>query len=140
GSSSANAAYMYMRNGDLGLGGGTIILNNTALYQANGAVKTNAGSPAIWHAPTEGPFNKLALWTEKSDVFTLNGGGTLDLQGTFFAPEADTFKLTGGGGSKLLNAQFIAYRLSISGGGTLNLVPSTTANLSKGVVKGALIR
>jgi hypothetical protein len=139
-SSSANAAWTYMRSGDLTLSGGAINLNNTMLYLASGAVKDNAGSPAVWHAPTEGPFYRLAMWSEKSDVYTLNGGGSLDLRGTFFAPEATPFKLTGGGGSNLLNAQFIADDLTISGGGVLNLVPNAAANLSKGQTKGILIR
>ena len=95
---------------------------------------------ASWSNPTTGPFKGLALWSEKSDSYTLNGGGSLLLSGTYFTPEANNFKLTGGGGSSLLSAQFISNQLSISGSGSLNLVPSTSTNIP--LLKGtpALIR
>jgi hypothetical protein len=64
------------------------------------------------------------LWSEgASDKFQLNGGGTLNMSGVFFTPEADSFKLSGGGGFSQLVAQFISYRLDVSGGGILTMVP-----------------
>jgi hypothetical protein len=139
-SSSSAAAFMYQRSGDLNLGGGTFNLFHTMLYQATGSIKTTGGAPASWSNPTTGPFKGLALWSEKSDVYTLNGGGSLLLSGTYFTPEANTFKLTGGGGSSLLSAQFIAYQLEISGGGTLALVPNQSNNISEPKHTGVLIR
>ena len=138
--SSAHAAYVYMRSGDLSMNGGNLALNNTVLYQSSGALKITAGAPPRWFAPTEGAFNKLALWSEQSASYTLNGGGNLQLQGVFFAPEADAFNLTGNGNFPSLHAQFIAYHLNVSGGGVLTLVPDPTVNIKAPDVGGTLIR
>ena len=138
--SAATGAYAYMRNGDLSMNGGNLNLNHIMLYQDNGAVKITAGAPPTWIAPTQGMFNKLSLWSEKSDVYSINGGGGLNLQGVFFAPEANAFNLTGNGTFPSLHAQFVSYHLDVSGGGVLTLVPDPTVNIKAPDVGGTLIR
>ena len=138
--SSPGAAYVYMRGGDLTMTGGVLTLYHTMLYQNSGAVKVTGGSPPQWTAPTEGPFNKLSLWSEVGTDYTINGGGSLTMEGIYFAPEANPFKLTGGGDFPSLDAQFIARTLQVGGGSTLNLVPNPARNAQITGSKGELIR
>ncbi|HKN39507.1 MAG TPA: pilus assembly protein TadG-related protein [Acidimicrobiia bacterium] len=139
-SSSQNAAFAYFRNGDLTNNGGTLTLRHTFMYQKGGAIKDTAGAAPTWSPPSEGPFAALSLWSEKSDVYTINGGGGLDLSGVFFTPEANAFKLTGGGGVNQQHAQFIAYHLELSGSGTLKLAPDNTQYIAIPPRAGTLIR
>jgi hypothetical protein len=155
--SSAHAAFLYQRSGDLEMTGGVLNVNRTMVYQDNGSVKVTGGAPPSWTAPKEAPlggtfadlcttsmpcspFQGLALWSEKSADYTINGGGTLNLEGVFFTPEAQPFKLTGGGGFTPLRAQFIAYQLTVSGGGTLRLVPDARQHVPQSRRAAILIR
>lgn len=135
-----DAAYVYMRNGDISMSGGLITLTKTMLYQHNGIVSITGGAPPVWTSPDAGAFKGLSLWSEKAGVFNLQGGSSLNLEGTYFTPEAAPFKLTGGGSFLPLQAQFIAYHLEISGGGVLNLEPLTTKGVSVSDARGVLIR
>ncbi|HEX2212974.1 MAG TPA: Tad domain-containing protein, partial [Mycobacterium sp.] len=112
-SSSQNAAWAYFRNGDLNITGGSIRLDRTLVFQKGGAIKATGGSAPVWSPPGEGPFKSLSLWSEAHTDFTVAGGGGLDLKGVFFTPEADPFKITGGGGVNQQHAQFISYHLDI---------------------------
>ena len=155
--SSAHAAFLYQRSGDMEMTGGVLNVNRTMVYQENGSVKVTGGAPPSWTAPLESPlsgnytntcttsfpcspFQGLALWSEKSADYTINGGGTLNLEGVFFTPEARPFKLTGGGGFTPLRAQFIAYQLTVSGGGTLRLVPDARQHIPQTRRAAILIR
>jgi hypothetical protein len=137
--SSPNAAFVYQRAGDLSVTGGALNLDHTFVYQSLGAVKDTGGSAPTWSPPTEGPFSHLSLWSEKSDAYTINGGGGLDLTGVFFTPEANPFKITGGGGVNQQHAQFISYHLTVSGSGALNMAPDPNA-VSIPPKAGVLIR
>jgi hypothetical protein len=122
--SSVGAAFVYQRAGNI-INTGSMVFQNTVVLQINGYFKNNGGANVTWSAPTAGPFTALSLWSEaSSNKFQLNGGGTLTMSGVFFTPEANTFGLSGGGAFSQLLAQFIAYRLDVSGGGTLLMVPS----------------
>ncbi len=132
GSASGRAAFIYVRNGDWTLGGGTFRGKNTMMYLSpDSELKGTGGSPPVWSAPTEGPFAGLALWAESYDPFTISGGAGVALQGTFFTPFANDLTLTGGGNWGQQNAQFISYRLTVSGGSVLTMAPdpTTAANL-----------
>jgi len=120
---SQNAAFAYQRAGDLSVTGGALNFTHTLLYQASGAVKDTGGAAPTWSPPLEGPFYKLSLWSEKSDAYTINGGGGLALAGVFFTPEANPFKITGGGGVSQQHAQFISFHLTVSGSGQLLMAP-----------------
>jgi hypothetical protein len=139
-SSSQNASFAYFRNGDLSASSGGLIFNHTFVYQAGGAIKDTGGAAPVWSPPAEGPFAALSLWSEASTAYTINGGGGLDLRGVFFTPEADPFKITGGGGVNQQHAQFISYHLDISGSGTLNLAPDQTEHIAIPPKAGTLIR
>lgn len=139
-SSSANAAFMYMRNGEMNITGGALNLQHVVVYQKAGAVKDTGGAAPTWTPPMEGPFTGLSLWSEKSDPFTINGGGGLQLAGVFFTPEASPFKVTGGGGVAQQSAQFISYHLDLSGGGSLHMAPDPSTAVRIPATAGVLIR
>lgn len=140
-SASDGAAFMYLRSGDWNVTGGAINLKHVMVYQESGVVKlTGNSSPPSWTAPVEGPFTALALWSEKSsNKFQINGGSGVNLQGTFFAPEAAPFSLAGGGNWGQQHAQFIAFHLAVSGGSVLTMAPDATAT-PRAATGGVLIR
>ncbi|MGH9002735.1 MAG: hypothetical protein ACRDYV_06365, partial [Acidimicrobiia bacterium] len=139
-SSSAGAGFVYMRNGEMNITGGSLNLKRVFVYQKAGAIKDTGGAAPTWTPPTEGPFTGLSLWSEISDAFTINGGGGLQLAGTFFTPEANPFRVTGGGGLTQQSAQFISYHLELSGGGSLNMTPDPTTAVPIPATGGFLIR
>jgi Flp pilus assembly protein TadG len=138
--SSENAAWAYFRNGDFNITGGAIRLDKTLLFQKGGAIKATGGSAPVWSPPSEGPFKSLSLWSEAHTAYTVAGGGGLDLKGVFFTPEADPFKITGGGGVNQQHAQFISYHLDISGSGELKLAPDLEEYVAIPPKAGTLIR
>ena len=123
GETSPDASFVYSRSGSFDITGGTINLHRAFVYQSNGYVKVASATPN-WSSPLEGPFAQLSLWSEKSsNKFQINGGAGVSLEGIFFTPEADPLSLSGSGDWGQLHAQFISYRVSVSGGGTLNMSP-----------------
>jgi Flp pilus assembly protein TadG len=139
--SSSGAALVYVRAGDWNITGGVLNANHVAVYQAAGYLKVAGGAPPIWHAPTEGPFASLALWSEQtSNKFQMNGGAGVQLSGVFFTPEATPFSLAGGGNWGQLDAQFISYQLAVSGGGSLAITPDPVNFISLPPRAGVLIR
>jgi Flp pilus assembly protein TadG len=140
GSSSSNVAFAFFRNGDLNMTGGALNLHHTFMYQRGGSIKDTGGVAPTWSPPAEGPFAGLSLWSEAHTDYTISGGGGLDLTGVFFTPEADPFKITGGGGVNQQHAQFISYHLDISGSGELKLAPDQSRPLVIPPKAGLLIR
>jgi hypothetical protein len=138
--SSSKAAWAYFRDGDLNVTGGSLRLDHTLMFQKGGAIKDAGGVAPVWSPPIEGPFRSLSLWSEAHTDYTVAGGGGLDLQGVFFTPEADPFKITGGGGVNQQHAQFVSYHLDISGNGELRLAPDLTEYVAIPPKAGTLIR
>lgn len=139
-SASARAAFIYVRAGEWTLGGGVFTARNTVMYLSpNSQIKGTGGSPPVWTAPTEGPFAGLALWAESPGAFNVAGGAGVRLQGTFFTPYAE-LSLSGGGNWGQQNAQFISYRLVVSGGSVLTMAPDPTTAASLPPPHATLIR
>ncbi|MFM7068998.1 MAG: pilus assembly protein TadG-related protein [Actinomycetes bacterium] len=139
-SSSAKAAFIYQRAGDIDITGGVLNLQKTAVIQVNGYLLVNS-SPPTWIAPTEGPFSGLSFWSEaSSNKYQMAGGAGVLLSGVFFTPNADPFSLSGGGTWGQQSAQFISFRLSVSGGGTATLVPDLNLVGLRSTKPGLLIR
>jgi hypothetical protein len=137
--SSTNSSFIYVRDGNWDITGGSLNLSDVAVYQSNGYLKVASATPN-WSAPTEGPFAQLSLWSEKSsNKFQVNGGAGVSLEGIFFTPEAAPLSLSGGGDWGQLQAQFISYRVSVSGGGTLTMAPNASM-ISLPPTMNALIR
>ncbi len=123
-SSSAKAAWVYVRSGEWKVTGGVLNVNRAAVIMEDGYIQVSGGAPPTWLAPTEGPFSGLAYWSElSSNKFAMAGGAGVMLSGVFFTPNARPFSLTGGGTWGQQSAQFISFRLAVSGGGTATLVP-----------------
>jgi hypothetical protein len=140
-SSSAAAALMYMRDGDITMNGGSITFRHTSVIQQSGYLKLAGGANPDWSAPSEGPFAALSLWSEQSSSqYQINGGAGMSLSGIFFTPEASPFSISGGSPVSQQHAQFISYQLAISGGGTLNLAPDPRAFIRIPPEQGDLIR
>jgi hypothetical protein len=91
----------------------------------------NASDTAMdWSLPASQPylnnFEDLAFWTESSsNSSSLSGGGTNNMVGVFFLPNANSFHITGNGGQVILsNAQFIVRKLVMGGNGILKMRPN----------------
>ena len=127
--------------GDWTLGGGTFTGNHSLVYLSpNSVVKGSGGAPPRWTAPTEGPFAGLSLWAEADEPFTVSGGSGVMLRGTFFTPFADELTLTGGGEWGQQSAQFISYRLRVSGGSSLTMAPDPSVSAQLPTPAATLIR
>jgi len=67
----------------------------------------------------------LALWAESAattnDKYTMGGGGSMNVVGVFFTPNAVPFQLNGGSNQGLSNAQFIASTFSVAGNSNLTM-------------------
>jgi len=145
GYASPEASFVYIRKGDINITGGVLTVNKAMVYVKDGYVKVNS-SPPIWLAPNDGPFNYLALWSDQpatSNNLSKNsmaGGTGVQLSGIFFVPEAAPFSLTGGGTWGQQNAQFIAFQLQVSGGGSLTMSPDPQKSIKTPTLAGTLIR
>ena len=128
--SSAGAAWVYQRDGNLTLTGGALLANHTAIYQHTGYFEMAGGSPPNWTAPTEGPLKGLAVWSEAdSGKYKITGGAEMILEGTFFTPGADPMTISGGSPVTPIKAQFISRKLTVNGGANLDLTPDPTSGL-----------
>jgi len=86
-------------------------------------------TPMEWNKAASQPylddFEDLAFWTEASDSSSLSGGGTNNMVGVFFLPNANPFNITGNGGQVIeSNAQFIVRKLTMGGNGVLKMRPN----------------
>lgn len=126
--SSPDAAWVYQRSGNLSLtGGSTLFLKHTMLLQENGFFEIAGGSPPVWSSPVDGPFAGLSVWTEKaSSKFSISGGASMELEGTFFTPEANPMSISGGAPVSPQQAQFVSRKVSVNGGASIQLSPNQT--------------
>ena len=88
---------------------------------------------AAWSDPN-GPED-LALWSESasntSTTYNMNGGGLFHVRGIYMVPNASRFKLSGGAGMSLTNAQYIVTSIELNGGTqiTLSVNPDSAVTL-----------
>jgi len=123
--SSADAAYAYFRAGELSkTGQATITLRSTVVYLAPGSnIDISGGSGALdWTAPSEGPFDGLAMWSDSAVTNDFGGQTSLSMEGVFFGPLA-TLRYTGNGAQIQVGAQYVVNRLHVSGQGKLKILP-----------------
>jgi hypothetical protein len=125
----ASDPWVFFRGGTLSKGGsGQIAFNDAMVYMAKGSdVKLTGGSGSlIWTAPTTGDFANLALWSDSTATQDWSGQAALDLRGVFFMPRAIA-SYSGTGGQIQTDAQWLAWRLSVGGGGVLEISPQKGA-------------
>jgi Flp pilus assembly protein TadG len=127
--SSSNAAFVFSRNGAWSMTGGTLHAEGvTVVLNGSNAYLKMSANPPVWHAPTDGPFAGLAFWSEApSSQYQVNGGSGASLSGIFFVPEATPFSLNGQSAWGQQAAQFIAYQVSVGGGGSISISPNQQA-------------
>ena len=124
--SSSDAAFAFFRSGDLSKSGqGSITMTSTVIYLSSGSAFDITGGSGLldWSAPTVGPFEDLALWSDSSATNKFGGQTTLTMDGVFFAPLA-TMEYSGNGSQKQVGAQYIVNQLHVSGQGELVLAPA----------------
>ena len=105
-----DASVFLPRNADIG----TSPAKAMALSGGEGALQ--------WYAPRKGPFDVLAMWSESTNQHDLGGSAELAMEGVYFAPVA-RMAFRGNGGQNQVAAQLITETLTVSGGGTLKVVP-----------------
>lgn len=128
--SSANHSFVYVRNGSVErTAGGSLTFDNTFVYLANGVTGLTGGNGILtWKAPgtdrfsPSGPFEDLALWSESAAAHSMSGGSGLTIDGVFFTPNTE-FTYTGSGSQIQAKAQFITWRLKVTGSGQLQMAP-----------------
>lgn len=120
-----NDAYAYFRRGSLiKAAQASIVMKRTMVYLDDGHIDLGAGSGALtWIAPTSGSFEDLALWSESSDMHLMGGQALLDIEGVFFTPNAYPFRFSGQGAQYQTKAQFVVYRMEVTGQGALVMQP-----------------
>ena len=76
----------------------------------------------VWSAPTVGPYDDLALWSDGAADHQFAGQASLVLEGVFFTPLARVV-YRGIGAQDQVDAQFIARKLQSTGQGFLIVRP-----------------
>ncbi|HEX9775714.1 MAG TPA: hypothetical protein VGB83_09065 [Actinomycetota bacterium] len=136
--SSEKAAWMVLRNdGVIDTANAASVLlqiNHTAVILDDGGTVNLQGQGNLnWTAPHQAdspapgdaghPFDKLALWSGESNLqHNLKASGTLTVEGVFFTPYA-LFNYDGQADQFLNRAQFLTFRMNISGQATLRMEP-----------------
>jgi hypothetical protein len=111
-------------------GGDTLIGHDVVIYIANGKVQWNGGANVALDAPggndpdpcsTEGgPYRGLLLYMDKNNhnTLSLNGGGSLFVQGTILAP-GSVCSISGGGSALApLQSQIVCGDVVFTGSST----------------------
>ena len=139
---NSSSVVVYLRSGSLNKDAqAALTIKRGMVYLANGVINLGAGSGLLsWAAPTDGNFKNLALWSESSAQHTLGGQSNLQAQGVFFMPNATPFVFAGQGGQNTAQAQFITFRLEVSGQGELVLQPNPEGVLPTYGSSSVLIR
>ena len=136
---SSDAAWVMMRGGagitkdargSLRLYDAALFINRTADTGTGRAIALSGGDGALqWYAPRSGPFDVLAMWSDSPLLHDMGGSAELAMEGVYFAPVARlTFR--GNGGQYQVAAQLITEKLSVTGGGTLQVVPNIHRSLT----------
>jgi Flp pilus assembly protein TadG len=92
-----------------------------------------AAALAAW-GDANGPED-LALWSESasdtSTTYNMNGSGLFHVRGIYMVPNAAPFKLSGGAGMTLDNAQYIVTSIELNGGTqiTMRVNPDSAVTL-----------
>lgn len=124
-------AVLYLRSGGITKdANGSMRLRNTMVYLHNGGIAFSGGAGAMeWIAPSSGPFEDLALWSESTQSHSLGGQAGNALVGILFTPRtgysgSPAFQVRGNSGQFQTQAQFITYRLLVTGDGQVLIRPT----------------
>ena len=112
-----------------------------------GTSRTDWTAPNVKNTPTNLPdatdyanFEDLAFWSETAASsgtgWGVLGSGGVQMSGIYFTPNADPFRIGGGGAYDIEEAQFITRRLEIAGGGSLKMKPDAHNSIRIPVLGG----
>jgi hypothetical protein len=149
---STGQSIVYVRphpsnRGDLTQSGAEVDMQNTLVYLQDGVFALGGNnSPVTWSAPDDDafPFDDLSLWAEytttgNNDEFVIGGQGNIDLDGTFFTPNA-RFVFAGQADNQQQRAQFVTRTLSLGGQGKLIMAPDPERSTAIPITGVTLIR
>jgi hypothetical protein len=134
--------YNASRGGNIEQNDASVTFQNTFVYLQDGVFTAGGNSgPIRWIAPDDDnfPFDALALWSESSNEHRIGGQGNLDLEGTFFMPNAK-FTYGGQGFQQQAKAQFVARKLEFAGQGQLLMEPDPERITKVSITGVTLIR
>jgi hypothetical protein len=118
---------VFLRSGDLEKEShSTLTMNQVFVYMESGGLDLSGGGGGLtWIAPLleDSVFEDLALWANSGTNFSIGGQSGNTLEGTFFTPFADPFRLTGTGSQLQTAAQFVARRLEAFGQAQVFMTP-----------------
>jgi hypothetical protein len=113
---------------------GGIMLYNCPTNTSNSqgiSIQGNATGSVTLSPLTSGIYAGILFWQDRSSSVALNiqGNGTFNLSGTFYAADANMG--IGGGGTATIGSQYISRTLTINGGGnvTVNYTDAGTARV-----------
>jgi Flp pilus assembly protein TadG len=99
----------------------------------NGTLNFGGGASIDWTGPDTAPakataadwadLEDLAAWTETAGEHSVGGGGFMHMSGVFMVPNANPFKINGGGAQDVENSQYIVRKLWNTGNGQLTMRP-----------------
>ncbi len=121
---------------------GTIDVSSGAEVDLSAANEITGRLPEEDELKTTNPFEDLGLWTEAGGATNgLTGGAKTSLTGVFFLPNAKPFTLAGGGTLPIaLSAQFVSTTLTVTGNGTVKLVPNPEDSIPVRIPDFLLVR
>lgn len=119
----------------------------TGKLRLAGTARIDWTAPNVKNTPSDlpdetdfGNFEDLAFWSEtaasSATGWGILGSGGVHLSGIFFTPNADPFRVGGGGVYEIEEAQFITRKLVIAGGGTLKMKPDAHNSVQIPVLGG----
>ncbi len=122
GTPSTGAAFSFIM-GNLVQNGGTTRFDHVMVYEGPAGRLNRAGNGNLdWSPPSIGPFRKLSFWSDTVQTHEMGGGGTLRVEGVFFAPDA-IYELGGDSPTNPLDAQFWAKKLHAAGTSVFRMTP-----------------
>ena len=121
---------------------GTLTISSGTTSDLTAPNEITGRLPSAAELALTNPFEDLGLWTEAGgNTNGIAGGASTSLTGVFFLPNAAAFNLTGGGALPIrLSAQFVSTRLSVTGNGTINLVPNPEDSIPVRIYTTLLVR
>ena len=117
--------YTYYIQGNFSTGGGAPLTGNGVSFYVGGTVNIANGVTSKLSAPTDANGVPQTLFYAMGNTVNIQGGSNSTFSGLMYAPNA-AVTLNNGTGT-VLNMDFVAQTLSLSGGATLNSY--STANL-----------
>jgi Flp pilus assembly protein TadG len=102
----------------------------------NGTLNFGGGASIDWTGPNTTPIDQeattadwadledLGAWSETAGEHSVGGGGFMHMSGVFMVPNANPFKINGGGAQDVENSQYIVRKLWNTGNGQLTMRPN----------------